>query len=142
MTRTRRTLLTPLFPVLLIAAAGLGCGDDDDGTQADRLGVGAECESDDDCLQSERDGGISQECLTQFKGGYCGLEDCIDNDDCPEGSGCVAHDDGNNYCFRLCGDKPECNLNREPDNEANCSSSIEYASDPLGKACVPPSGGD
>lgn len=142
MTRTQR-LFAPLFLLSLAAALLLGCGDDDGaGTQADRLGVGAECETDDDCLQSERDGGISQECLTQFKGGYCGIEDCSDHGDCPQGSGCVAHDDGSNYCFRLCGDKPECNLNRAPDNEANCSSSIEYASDALGKACVPPSGGD
>lgn len=138
MTRARLRLLWPLFSLLLVA---FGCGDDDDvGTQADRLGVGAACDSDDDCLQSKRDGGISEQCLTQFKGGYCGLENCRDHADCPQGSGCVVHDDGNNYCFRLCRDKPECNLNRTPANEANCSASIEYEGGDLGKACVPPSG--
>jgi hypothetical protein len=130
------------FAILLALACGVACGDDDGaGTQADRLGVGAECSSDDDCLQSEEDGGISQSCLTQFKGGYCGLEDCQEDTDCPQGSACVAHDDGNNYCFRICADKPECNLNRSAENEANCSSSIDWADGQgSGKACVPPSG--
>jgi hypothetical protein len=141
MTRTQSLLFTPLLA--LAVAAGSGCGDDDDsGSQADRLGVGAECERDDDCPQSARDGGFSQRCLTQFKGGYCGLADCRDHDECPEGSGCVAHDDGNSYCFRLCRDKAECNLHRTPDAESNCSSSIEYEGTDVGKACVPPSGGD
>jgi hypothetical protein len=118
------------------------CGDDDDeGTEADRLGVGAICSSNNDCLR-EGDGGVNLSCLMQFKGGYCGLEDCASYTDCPEGSDCVTHDDGNNYCFRLCGDKPECNLHRSLDNEANCSSSIDYAAEALGKACVPPSSGD
>ena len=121
------------------------CGDDGGaGNSADRLGVGAECASDDDCLQSRRDGGLSEKCLTQFKGGYCGIEDCTASDVCPEGAACVIHEDGQNYCFRLCGDKPECNLNRSPDVEANCSSTVEYvdgAKDAFGKACVPPSSG-
>jgi hypothetical protein len=138
MTGTLQSRSALVFTLLL----AIGCGDDDGGSAADRIGVGAECESNEDCPQSERDGGISQECLTQFKGGYCGLENCADHEDCPQGSGCVTHDDGNNYCFRLCGDKPECNLHRSLENEANCSSSIDYADADLGKACVPPSGGD
>jgi hypothetical protein len=115
------------------------CGDDSDLTESDRLGVGAECATDDDCLQ-EGDGGINLECLPQFKGGYCGLEGCSGNEDCPERSACVAHEDGRRYCFRSCADKPECNLNRGPDNEANCSSNVDYV-DPntRGKSCVPPS---
>lgn len=130
------------FVMLLLLASWAACGDDGGGNQADRLGVGAECESNDDCLQSPGDGGIDQRCLTQFKGGYCGVEDCTEHADCPQGSGCVAHDDGNNYCFRLCADKPECNANRSLENEANCVSNIEYATgeEDLGKACVPPSG--
>jgi hypothetical protein len=55
---------------------------------------------------------------------------------------CVAHEDGTNYCFRVCADKPECNANRGPEEEANCSSSFDWAdpADDLGqKACIPPS---
>jgi hypothetical protein len=136
----RKMTSTARFAILLSLILGTACGDDDGaGTQADRLGVGAECTSDDDCLQSEQDGGISQSCLTQFKGGYCGLEDCEADIDCPQGSACVAHE-GNNYCFRICANKPECNLNRSLENEANCSSSIDWVEDGAGKACVPPSG--
>lgn len=128
-----------LFLLWLISAS---CGDD--GSGADHFLVGAECTSDDDCYQSSSDGGISETCLRQFKGGYCGVEDCVNNEDCPHGAACVAHDDGNNYCFRLCVDKPECNHNRSSDNEANCSGSVNYADGSkasLGKACVPPSSG-
>lgn len=115
------------------------CGDDDDGTAADELGVGAACSSNDDCLR-EGDGGVNLSCLEQFKGGYCGLEDCESNEDCPEASACVAHDDGNNYCFRSCADKPECNAHRGEDEEANCSSNVDYVEDDTsGKSCVPPS---
>ena len=130
---------------VVLALCGLcACGDDGGGNTADRLGVGAECTKDDDCMQSRIDGGLSETCLTQFKGGYCGIEDCAANDECPTGSACVIHEDGHNYCFRLCTDKPECNLNRSPDVESNCSSKIEYTDgtkDILGKACVPPSSG-
>jgi hypothetical protein len=124
----------------VLAAVLVGCGDDeDDGSEADRLGVGAECTSNDDCLR-EGDGGINLACLRQFKGGYCGLEDCAGNDDCPDQSTCVAHDDGNSYCFRSCADKPECNVNRTADNESNCSSNVEYVEENTpGKSCVPPS---
>ena len=117
------------------------CGDDDDdGTEADKLGVGASCKSNADCLR-EGDGGVNLSCLTQFKGGYCGVEDCASNDDCPEASACVAHDDGSNYCFRSCAEKAECNLHRGEDEEANCSSSVDYVEqDTPGKSCVPPSG--
>ena len=125
-------------------SGALGACGDDDGSSADRLGVGAQCSSDHDCLQSGVDGGLSEMCLAQFKGGYCGIEDCASNDDCPSGSACVAHDDGHNYCFRTCADKPECNLHRDPDSESNCSSKVSYVDSPKGdapKACVPPSSG-
>lgn len=123
---------------LLIIAGALAllasaCGED-----ADSLGVGAQCAVSDDCLQDE--GNITQECLPQFKGGYCGVVDCTGNADCPENSACVAHDDGRNYCFRTCVDKAECNENRDADNESNCSSSIDFTDGDMGfKACVPPS---
>lgn len=126
---------------ILLAAvlAVCACGGDDGGTAADRLGVGAECSGDQDCLR-EGDGGINLACL-QFKGGYCGVQGCKSNADCPNPSVCVAHSDGKNYCFRTCGDKPECNQNRSPDLEANCASNVDYV-DPgtKTKACVPPSG--
>jgi hypothetical protein len=127
----------------LAGVLSFGCGDDDGGNPADRLGVGAQCSRDDQCLQSVFDGGLAQSCLLQFKGGYCGVEDCRSGADCPEGSDCVAHDDGSNYCFRTCANKTECNLHRDPDNESNCSSSVDYAGTPKSatqKACVPPSG--
>ena len=126
--------------IAILVAVAWGCGDDeDDLSQSDRLGVGAQCASNDDCLR-EGDGGINLACLPQFKGGYCGLEACAGNEDCPERSACVAHDDGESYCFRSCANKPECNLNRAPDNESNCSSSVEYVEENTpGKSCVPPS---
>lgn len=111
-----------------------GCGDDDDdggGSQAMRLGVGAACESNEDCAET------APECL-RFKGGYCGLAGCTGDGDCPAGSKCVAHDDGANYCFLVCRDKPECNLHRPLDAESNCSSNVTFVEDDTVKACVPP----
>ncbi len=109
-----------------------GCGEN-----ADSLGVGAECTVADDCRQDE----VAQDCLTQFKGGYCGIVDCASDEDCPRDAGCIAHEDGSNYCFRVCIDKAECNENRGVDNEANCSSNVTFVDGAMGrKACVPPSG--
>ncbi len=125
-----------------VAVVGLanGCGSSDGETEADRVGVGAECTDAAEC--ESPDEGVVLECLTQFKGGYCGLEGCTGDVDCPEGSACVSHDDGNNYCFRVCRDKPECNLRRSPENESNCVGSITFV-DPRNdrKACEPPSSG-
>jgi hypothetical protein len=123
----------------LLATASLSaCGDDDEGaglTAAQRHGVGAACTADSDCFV----GDTHLRCLT-FKGGYCGLEGCQQTADCPPGSACVAHDDGNNYCFLLCVEKPECNYTRAPDSEANCSSKITFTDGGKdSKACVPPS---
>ena len=108
--------------------------DDDKGNKANDLGVGAQCTETAQCDE------LTQECLLDFKGGYCGVKDCTADLDCPEGSRCVAHDDGFNYCFLTCIDKADCNVNRDLDNEANCSSSITFVEEPQdGKACVPPS---
>jgi len=107
------------------------------GSSADELGIGAQCTSSDEC-----DADTHQTCLTQFKGGYCGLEGCAHDTDCPPDSACVAHDDGNNYCFRVCAVKADCNANRATDNEANCESSITFVDGAMNrKACVPPSSG-
>jgi len=113
---------------MVVLAAGCG------GSDADALGIGAECTVNEDCNVDD-----GQSCLG-FKGGYCGRQDCTGDIDCPEDSRCVAHDDGINYCFRTCVDKVECNENRSVDNEANCSSNITFVDAPAsGKACVPPS---
>lgn len=133
-----------LLGIGLAACLLLACGDDDH-DDADEIGVGAQCSADGDCEQPRcEDGGTCHElvCLTRFAGGYCGLEGCDDDDDCPLGSGCVLHDDGVRYCFRLCVDKPDCNANRDVDVEANCVGSIDFV-DPgaSGKACEPPSSG-
>jgi hypothetical protein len=134
---------TSTLPVLLAILALFACGDG--GTEADRLGVGAQCTETADCPEVAIAGelGLQQlECLPDFKGGYCGLVNCVDSLSCPQGSLCVAHTDGESYCFRACTDKAECNFNRDADNESNCSSSFDLA-DPeepkTYKACIPPS---
>lgn len=130
-----------ILAVAFVAIAACS-DDDDDGTEADFFGVGAICSESADCRQ---DLGVAQECLHDFSGGYCGVKDCGSNSDCPAGAACVAHDNGTNYCFRLCTDKSECNFNRPPDLEANCSSNVEFTdgkpASPPDKACVPPSSG-
>ena len=117
---------------VLAALAGstlFACGSD-----ADDLGVGAQCAMNDDCNQDDG----AQTCLP-FKGGYCGLMGCTGDADCPDASACIAHTDGVNYCFRICADKPDCNANRDVENEANCSSSVDFVEGANGrKACVPP----
>jgi hypothetical protein len=113
--------------VALSCAWALGCGN-----AADNLGVGAECTSEDQCLEALT-------CLKNFKGGYCGLSGCTADAECPEGSLCVT-EGGTNYCFRGCEDKSQCNVNRTVDNESNCSSNITRVGTNTFKACVPPTG--
>lgn len=129
MSRPLFAVLAALFLMFAVAA----CGDDDAEAEADRIGIGAQCSGDDQCIEEAS-------CLTQFKGGYCGLRDCQSNADCPQASACVQHDDGNNYCFRVCTNKVDCNRNRAAENESNCSSSVTFVdADFDAKACVPPS---
>ena len=105
------------------------------GSDADDLGVGAQCTANDQCPQDPK----AQSCL-MFKGGYCGIKGCLHDTDCPDLSACIAHTDGMNYCFRICVDKPDCNANRDVENEANCSSNVTFVDGTMGrKACVPPS---
>jgi hypothetical protein len=123
-----RTFL--LIGASLLVLGGTGCG-----SSADALGVGAQCAQASDC-----DTSLNEVCLSQFKGGYCGLEGCTHDVDCPVDSACIAHTDGHSYCFRTCADKSECNANRDPDNESNCSSSTTFVDGDQGrKACIPPS---
>lgn len=117
---------------VLVMMFAFACGDD-----ADDLGVGAQCTMDTECNTD-----LMQVCLMQFKGGYCGIKGCLTEADCPDLSSCVAHTDGMNYCFRNCIDKAECNANRDPANESNCSSNITFVEPDKNtglKACVPPS---
>ena len=98
--------------------------------------VGRQCTSAAECPVEMQ---IQLECLTQFKGGYCGLEGCTGDADCPEGSACVNYDDGEDYCFRLCQDKPECNRDRSVENESNCIGSVTFVDSRNDrKACEPP----
>ncbi len=130
---------------LLFAAAllALGCRS---GNEADRVGVAAECTQDSDCpeIECESDPCPALECLTQFSGGYCGLADCVNDLDCPQGSACVIHPEGattRNYCFRLCDIRSECNVNRTFEFESNCSSNVVFVDPQTQRACVPPSSG-
>jgi hypothetical protein len=114
----------------LIALLVAACGDDG----ADAFGVGAQCTMNDQCNQE-----IGAQTCLPFKGGYCGLTGCTVDADCPEQSACIKHTDNVNYCFHTCLDKPECNRNRDVENEANCSSSVDFVEGAMGrKACVPP----
>jgi hypothetical protein len=126
--RANLLLALPLF---------FGCGDDDDGgSEAIRRGVGDECAVNEDCQEE------GQSCLTQFSGGYCGVQDCTGDVDCPAGSACVTEDDGVNYCFLVCIDKPDCNDHRAVENESNCVSSLPFVDDSAGrKVCRPPLSG-
>ena len=129
-----RTATRAMLGISLLLAAGSTCGND--GNESDRLGIAAECSKDSDCPKIDD---LQLTCLTVFKGGYCGLQGCVQDSDCPVGAGCIAQG-GVNYCFRECVDKPECNLNRSGDNEANCVSSAVHVGTSTAKVCVPPSG--
>ncbi len=121
--------------VLLAAAMMLAAGCGNDANEAVERGVGASCSADEDCKEDD------QACL-EFKGGYCGVENCASDEDCPSGSACVAHEDGVNYCFLLCVNKPDCNRHRGAD-ESNCVSSITFVESERNgnkKACEPPTG--
>jgi hypothetical protein len=136
-------LAAVLSKCCVVCIVASGCGGEQ---EADRIGVASPCEKDSDCPESDIDGELVQlSCLSQFDAGYCAIEDCDQEADCPSGATCVAHDDGTNYCFRECRDKSECNANRPADSEANCSANFDYADpdDDRGgqKACIPPSSG-
>jgi hypothetical protein len=126
-----------IFLALVLIVPGLftlqSCGAGS--VAASALGVGADCTSNSNCNEV-----LALTCLTEFKGGYCGKANCTSNAGCPVGSVCVT-EAGVNYCFLVCTDKTECNLNRSADNESNCSNTdvvkVEAGDD---KVCVPPSG--
>jgi hypothetical protein len=129
----RKPICLPLVLGLTVGLfAAVGC--DDDGSEAVLRGVGAACGGPGDCPEE------GQTCLP-FKNGYCGVADCTKNQDCPDGSACVTHTDSKNYCFLICTDKPQCNVHRPVEAEANCVSSVTFVEAAAGKkACEPPSG--
>ena len=128
------TTLSLLAAVVALAVAG--CGDDGNNAAIDR-GVGDACSTAADCPKQPEDPQL--ECLP-FKGGYCGLEGCDHDADCPTGSACIDLE-GTNYCFLVCVEKVDCNVNRPPDAESNCVASVDFVDGAQGrKACEPPSG--
>jgi len=127
----KRTLCA-LFAVVAVALGGCGGGT----SEAIRRGVGAECNASLTCTE------MNQVCLTVFAGGYCGVSACVHDTDCPAGSACVTDDGQINYCFLICADKPECNVNRSAANESSCTSSLTFVDGAGGrKVCRPPLSG-
>jgi hypothetical protein len=123
-----------LYALLAVALLMFGCGSST--SEAIRRGVGSECNASLTCTES------GQVCLTQFKGGYCGVARCTTDSGCPQGSACVTNDDQVNYCFLVCADKSECNLRRSADNESSCTSSLTFVDGTMGrKVCRPPLSG-
>ena len=121
---------------ILCALVVVMCGCGDSGSEAIRRGVGAECNATNDCTEN------GQVCLTEFKGGYCGVSGCARDSDCPQGSACVTDDGQINYCFLICADKPECNPHRTVDNESSCTSSLTFVDGTMDrKVCRPPNSG-
>jgi hypothetical protein len=117
-----------------IVMAVAGCGGSK--SEAIRRGVGSACAMNSDCTET------GQVCLAEFKGGYCGVAACTRDSDCPGGSACVTADNGSNYCFLICVEKPDCNPNRTVDDESNCTSSLTFVEGTMGrKVCNPPSSG-
>jgi hypothetical protein len=121
------------FGVFALLGLG-GCGEGDANDQL----IGGECATAEDCDDGDDDT-PALECITVFKGGYCGRQGCSSNADCPEKSICVTHETVN-YCFLVCTTKSQCNQNRTVENESNCSSNINPVEGGEDKVCVPPSG--
>jgi len=126
--------MSRILYALVVVAVLCSCGD---GTsEAIKRGVGAECNANLACTES------NQVCLMEFKGGYCGKSMCLRDTDCPAGSACVTEDNQTNYCFLICLDKPDCNPRRSVENESNCTSSLTFVDGANGlKVCRPPSSG-
>jgi hypothetical protein len=126
-----------IVAMVLVCAATAGCGDDDSAVER---GVGAACSEDADCTEP------GQACLTQFKGGMCGIEDCSASSECPAGSVCVDDPDlSQTFCLLTCVEKVDCNVHRPAADEANCSSTLNQLDPPDGggsdpKVCRPPTG--
>lgn len=125
--------------MMLAACAFMGaCDDGDSGSEAQRAGIGDECAANDECPLVDGEEVLS--CLP-FRGGYCGADACMADEDCPAGSACVTHE-GAQYCFLVCEDKVDCNGRRAEENASNCVANLDFLDDRAGrKVCVPPSSG-
>ena len=126
--------MSRILCAIVVIFSIFGCGNDS--TEAIRRGVGAECTANSECSET------GQVCLTEFKGGYCGVSGCAHDVDCPAGSACVTDDNQTNYCFLICADKPDCNPHRTLDNESSCTSSLTFVDGTMNrKVCRPPLSG-
>ena len=115
------------------------CNDEDNGgSEASDQLIGAECTGPEDCDDEDPET-PELDCITDFKGGYCGRAGCTASEECPEGSLC-ADMEGSYYCFLVCTEKYQCNEHRTVDNESNCSSNIDPVEGGEEKLCIPPSG--
>jgi hypothetical protein len=120
---------------MLCALFVVACACGDNQNEANRQGVGADCNTTSDC------GLPGQVCLTEFKGGYCGVSACVHDTDCPQGSACVT-DNQINYCFLVCAQKTDCNLHRSTADESDCTSSLTFVDGAMNrKVCRPPDSG-
>jgi len=120
--------------VLLVSFGAAGC---DNGNSAVERGIGAACADNSECQEA------GQACLTEFRGGMCGIADCTSSSQCPSGSVCVADPDfSRNFCLLVCQVKADCNVHRPVEVEANCSSTLNQIDVPDGgtdpKVCRPP----
>jgi hypothetical protein len=123
---------TRMLWALFLLTCGCGSGQN----EANRRGVGAECAMTSDCSEA------GQVCLTQFKGGYCGVSSCTHDTSCPQGSACVTDDQQTNYCFLVCNTKTDCNLHRSAADESDCTSSLTFIDGAMNrKVCRPPNSG-
>jgi len=86
----------PIAPLLLamalLCAAMSACGPE----------IGDDCESSYDCASS------SMICDTAAPDGYCLIEGCWDDKDCPEYGVCIAFANDERFCMRGCEDGNDC----------------------------------
>ena len=85
MRRAPQVFLTLVCAFTLLGFGG--CGEEDANEQL----IGGECATAEDC-DDNNDDTPALDCITAFKGGYCGREGCASNADCPEKSICVTHE--------------------------------------------------
>lgn len=110
-----------LLGLSLLVATSIACGG------APKLEVGAPCTKSAECNSENK-----LTCLSNFVGGYCGVEGCTSNSGCPAGSICISHNNGKKYCFKACKEKDECSSN------ASCTGNVIFVDGAQGdKACVP-----
>ncbi|MFH1436938.1 MAG: hypothetical protein ABIJ56_14615 [Pseudomonadota bacterium] len=127
-----------LILCIAVLAWSAACDNGGGGSEAGDQLIGAECTGVENCDDDDPDT-PALECVTGFKGGYCGRAGCTASLECPEGSLCAVVD-GSNYCFLVCTEKFQCNEHRTLENESNCSSNIDPVEGGEEKLCIPPSG--